>query len=115
MPIPLSTLPFYLYLYIHTANQTPQPTDVIIGILFTLLIATAVAYLPNHIAVISNRLWYYVHGEFLFASASAASSSTTGVDGGALQQDGMAAAAIATKGAAAAVGGVLKNVVKSEL
>lgn len=44
--------------------------------LFTLLIAAAVAYLPNHIAVISNRLWYYVHGEFLYAATNGAGAGT---------------------------------------
>jgi hypothetical protein len=49
---------------------------VIILVLFTLLIAAAVAYLPNHIAVISNRLWYYVHGGFLYATAGGAANPT---------------------------------------
>ncbi|ETN40328.1 uncharacterized protein HMPREF1541_04604 [Cyphellophora europaea CBS 101466] len=51
--------------------------NVIILVLFTLLVAAAVAYLPNHIAVISNRLWYYVHGEFLYATAGTAAQSST--------------------------------------
>lgn len=56
---------------------TQFPADVIILVLFTLLIAAAVAYLPNHIAIISNRLWYYVHGEFLYATTGASSPTTS--------------------------------------
>lgn len=44
---------------------TRVPTDVIILAILSLLIAAAIFYLPNHIAIVSNRLWYYVHGEFL--------------------------------------------------
>ncbi len=39
--------------------------DFIVLVLLSLLITAAVAYLPNHLIVISNRLWYYVQGETL--------------------------------------------------
>jgi len=29
-----------------------------------MLAGAAIFYLPNHLALVSNRLWYYVHGEF---------------------------------------------------
>ena len=47
--------------------------DVIILVLLSLLITAAVAYLPNHIIVISNRLWYYAYGEQLFSTKNGAS------------------------------------------
>lgn len=50
--------------------------DVIILILLSLLITAAVAYLPNHLVVISNRLWYYVHGEFLLSNGKAPVAQT---------------------------------------
>lgn len=40
-----------------------------------LLITAAVAYLPNHMVVISNRLWYYVHGELLYSTSSNSNGS----------------------------------------
>ncbi len=30
----------------------------------SLLLTAAFFYLPNHILVVSNRIWYYIHGEF---------------------------------------------------
>lgn len=45
--------------------------DAIILAILSLLIAAAIFYLPNHIAIVSNRLWYYVHGEFLDSTATA--------------------------------------------
>ena len=30
-----------------------------------MLVTAATMYLPNHVAVIYNRIWYYVHGEFV--------------------------------------------------
>jgi Small subunit of serine palmitoyltransferase-like len=59
-------------------------TDVIILVLLSLLITAAVAYLPNHLAVISNRLWYYMHGEYLFPTKAMGAAQSTGADGGLL-------------------------------
>lgn len=36
--------------------------NIILVILFSLLITAASMYLPNHVALIYNRIWYYVHG-----------------------------------------------------
>jgi Small subunit of serine palmitoyltransferase-like len=37
-------------------------TDFIILLLLILLVTAASMYLPNHVALIYNRIWYYVHG-----------------------------------------------------
>ena len=29
-----------------------------------MLVTAASIYLPNHVMIISNRIWYYVYGEF---------------------------------------------------
>jgi hypothetical protein len=39
--------------------------DFILLILISMLVTAATMYLPNHVAVIYNRIWYYVHGEFV--------------------------------------------------
>ena len=30
-----------------------------------MLVTAATMYLPNHVALIYNRVWFYVHGEYL--------------------------------------------------
>ena len=40
--------------------------DTIILILVSFLATAAFYYLPNHLAVVSNRLWYYINGEPLY-------------------------------------------------
>jgi hypothetical protein len=67
---PPVTLPPTLYTNIRRKSKLLTVPDAIILILLSLLITAAVAYLPNHLIVISNRLWYYVHGEFLINSNS---------------------------------------------
>jgi len=37
----------------------------ILLVLISMLVTAATMYLPNHVAVIYNRIWYYVHGEFV--------------------------------------------------
>ena len=39
--------------------------DFILLVLISMLVTAATMYLPNHVAVIYNRIWYYVHGEFV--------------------------------------------------
>ena len=39
--------------------------DFILLVLVSMLVTAATMYLPNHVAVIYNRIWYYVHGEFV--------------------------------------------------
>lgn len=34
----------------------------ILFILFSLLVTAATMYLPNHVILIYNRIWYYLHG-----------------------------------------------------
>ena len=44
---------------------TYTPLDFILLILISMLVTAATMYLPNHVALIYNRIWYYVHGEYL--------------------------------------------------
>ena len=53
-----------------------MPIDVIILTLFSLLITAAFFYLPNHILVVSNRIWYYIHGDFYEPIATKAGESS---------------------------------------
>ena len=53
--------------------------DFIVLALLSLLITAAVAYLPNHLIVISNRLWYYVQGETLDLTSTKSGSQTGSV------------------------------------
>jgi hypothetical protein len=34
-------------------------------VLVSMLVTAATMYLPNHVVLIYNRIWYYVHGEFV--------------------------------------------------
>ncbi|RMZ83726.1 hypothetical protein DV738_g955, partial [Chaetothyriales sp. CBS 135597] len=38
--------------------------NIILLTLTSLLLTAAFFYLPNHLLIISNRIWYYIHGEF---------------------------------------------------
>jgi hypothetical protein len=42
------------------------PPDLILFLLVSLLVTAATLYLPSHIAVIYNRMSYYVHGEYAY-------------------------------------------------
>jgi hypothetical protein len=44
---------------------TQRALDFILLVLISMLVTAATMYLPNHVAVIYNRIWYYVHGEFV--------------------------------------------------
>ena len=44
---------------------TYTPLDFILLILISMLVTAATMYLPNHVVLIYNRIWYYVHGEYL--------------------------------------------------
>jgi Small subunit of serine palmitoyltransferase-like len=39
--------------------------DFILLVLVSMLVTAATMYLPNHVALIYNRIWYYVHGELV--------------------------------------------------
>lgn len=39
--------------------------DLILLVLISMLVTAATMYLPNHVALICNRIWYYVHGELV--------------------------------------------------
>jgi len=53
----------------------------VLFILISLLVTAASLYLPNHVAVIYNRIWYYLHGEFANITAGAADKSLYATDG----------------------------------
>jgi hypothetical protein len=44
---------------------TYNALDFILLVLISMLITAATMYLPNHVVLIYNRIWYYVHGEFV--------------------------------------------------
>jgi len=39
--------------------------NLILLVLISMLVTAATMYLPNHVTLIYNRIWYYVHGEYL--------------------------------------------------
>ncbi|KIV84938.1 hypothetical protein PV11_00683 [Exophiala sideris] len=43
--------------------------NLVLFILISLLVTAAWLYLPNHISIIYNRIWYYLHGEFAYSTA----------------------------------------------
>ncbi|KAJ9502186.1 hypothetical protein LTR99_001030 [Exophiala xenobiotica] len=55
----------------------------ILFMLISLLVTAAYYYLPNHILIIYNRVWYYLQGELASktAAAGAANKSTYITDG----------------------------------
>lgn len=50
---------------IHVPLLTYVALDFILLVLISMLVTAATMYLPNHVVFISNRIWYYVHGEFV--------------------------------------------------
>ena len=46
------------------------PLDFILLVLISLLVTAATMYLPNHVSLIYNRVWFYVHGEYLHLKGS---------------------------------------------
>ncbi|RVX71151.1 hypothetical protein B0A52_03517 [Exophiala mesophila] len=55
--------------------------NLILFILVSMLVTAASLYLPNHVAVIYNRIWYYVHGEFKYITAAAPGKTILSADG----------------------------------
>jgi len=53
----------------------------VLFILVSLLVTAASLYLPNHVAVIYKRIWYYLHGEFASIAAGAGEKSLYAPDG----------------------------------
>jgi hypothetical protein len=45
--------------------------DFILIVLVSMLVAAASMYLPDHVAVMYRRIWYYWHGEIAGISKSA--------------------------------------------
>jgi hypothetical protein len=41
-----------------------------------MLVAAATMYLPGHVIVIYNRMWYYVHGDFAYHTVTAPGGET---------------------------------------
>jgi hypothetical protein len=60
--------------------------------LMSLLITAAVFYLPNHVLVVSNRIWYYIHGEFYETLSEAVPSTTEAAKSAATALSGSRAA-----------------------
>ncbi|KEF61414.1 uncharacterized protein A1O9_02980 [Exophiala aquamarina CBS 119918] len=56
--------------------------NLILFILISLLVTAASLYLPDHIAVIYNRIWYYVRGgEIAYMTTAAATGDKTSLAG----------------------------------
>ncbi|KAI1627547.1 hypothetical protein EDD37DRAFT_663217 [Exophiala viscosa] len=49
--------------------------NLVLFILISLLVTAAWLYLPNHISIIYNRIWYYLHGEFAYSTAEIGSKN----------------------------------------
>lgn len=54
--------------------------DLVLFILISLLVTAAWLYLPNHVSIIYNRIWYYLHGEFAYSTAEISSKSMQRTD-----------------------------------
>jgi hypothetical protein len=54
--------------------------DLVLFILISLLVTAAWLYLPNHVSIIYNRIWYYLHGEFAYSTADLGSKSMQRTD-----------------------------------
>ena len=60
--------------FLYPLSNDSHCTDLILFVLVTLLVVAASMYLPDHVAIIYRRIWYYVHGQ----------GETAGVDIGTL-------------------------------
>ncbi|KAK4937952.1 hypothetical protein LTR10_021517 [Elasticomyces elasticus] len=49
--------------------------NLVLFILISLLVTAAWLYLPNHISIIYNRIWYYLHGEFAYSTTEIGSKN----------------------------------------
>ena len=58
----------------HDADLTL--VDLILFLLVSMLVTAATLYLPSHVAVIYNRMSYYVHGEYAYNTATSPSGET---------------------------------------
>ena len=54
--------------------------DFILLVLISMLVTAATMYLPNHVALIYNRIWYYVHGELVHLKGNAGEAIKTPVE-----------------------------------
>jgi hypothetical protein len=45
-----------------------------------MLVTAATMYLPNHVALIYNRIWYYVHGELVHLKGNGGEAIKTPVE-----------------------------------
>lgn len=73
----------YIYISVHVGAQFSDfsAIDLILFILVSLLVTAASLYLPDHVAVIYNRIWYYVHGELKYITAAAPGKIILSADG----------------------------------
>lgn len=73
----------YIYMSVDAAGQFSDlfAIDLILFVLVSLLVTAASLYLPNHVAVIYNRIWYYVHGELKYITAAAPGKTILSADG----------------------------------
>jgi len=58
--------------------------NLILFILVSLLVTAASLYLPSHLSIIYQRIWYYIHGEFVSKATTGGAGS-----GGHLAATGM--------------------------
>ncbi|EXJ80433.1 hypothetical protein A1O1_08578 [Capronia coronata CBS 617.96] len=70
--------------------------NLILFILVSLLVTAASFYLPNHIAVIYNRIYYYVNGEFAYATATAGGKAVSYMTDGLAMNSGTPALVTST-------------------
>lgn len=80
-------------------DQNLARADLILFILISLLVTAASLYLPDHVAVIYNRIWYYVHGgeiAYMTAAANTGDKTSLAVEGLRITSDALRAGAQAT-------------------
>lgn len=84
-------------LHIRGIRLTDTCADLILFILISLLVTAASLYLPNHVALIYNRIWYYVHGELKYITAASPGKTSLAADGLNLASQTIQSAADATR------------------
>lgn len=66
------TLLLHMLLSFQPLNRlTSNPTDSFIFLFFSMILIAASLYLPQHIAFLTNRAWFYYHGDEGLAAAAA--------------------------------------------
>ena len=72
-----------------------------------MLVTAASLYLPSHLAVIYNRMWYYVHGDY--APGASGETIASAKEGLMMTTDAIKAAVTATLPLAASARATLKE------